>query len=77
MIYRSLMTLTAAIALTMGIFFYGWGPMALSYLGEGFVFPLPVTQGNLKIWSAISFTRGNLLRRRTTSELRWVIRDIR
>src|SRR5262245_30551318 len=57
MVYRSLMTLTAALALIVGIYFYLWGPMALSYVGDGFVFPLPITQENLKIWSAISFTR--------------------
>jgi len=55
MVYRSLMTLTAALALTVGIFFYLWGPMAFYYLGEGSVSSL--MQRNLKIMSAISFTR--------------------
>lgn len=55
MVYRSLMTLTATLALIVGIFFYLWGPMALYYLGESVV--SPPMQGNLKIMSAISFTR--------------------
>jgi signal transduction histidine kinase len=55
MVYRNLMTLTAALTLSAGIFFFNRGPMILDYLGDG-ILPAP-PQRSLTVWSAIAFTR--------------------
>jgi hypothetical protein len=55
MVYRNLMTLTAALTLSAGIFFFNRGPMILDYLGDG-NWPTPALQ-YLTALSAASFTR--------------------
>jgi signal transduction histidine kinase len=73
MIYRGLMTLTAVFGLILILFALN-GPMLLPYLGDG-ALP-PPTQGNLTVWSAISFTRlfGAMLF--TIGVIAWTLRNL-
>jgi hypothetical protein len=74
MVYRNLMTLTAALTLPVGIFFYNRGYMIVPYLGDG-ILPAP-PQRSLTIWSAISFTRlfGSMLI--TVGLIAWAVRKL-